>query len=228
MNRLVLHVLPSGKTVWRWNYYFGGKQNTLTLGGYPAISIAQARKLRIEADELRQNGIDPNQHKRDQKFEILQNQQNNFKAIAEDWLTVDETRTKPKTNATKRQRLARHVYRTFGNRPIKSNKPLEVRNLLRRQCRRLHPENPRNDRTPLRSHASPLRPRGRPLQPQCRWSFVLMKIIRNLDHTFFGFDFLDGNWPHFANIIHMCATTRNTFFTPDNSNAAGFIFRHSW
>lgn len=38
---------------WRLNYRFAGKQKTLALGVYPAVSLAKARKRRDEAKEFR-------------------------------------------------------------------------------------------------------------------------------------------------------------------------------
>ena len=42
---LCLHVSETGK-FWRMNYRFAGKQMTLTLGAYQAMSLAKARQKR--------------------------------------------------------------------------------------------------------------------------------------------------------------------------------------
>lgn len=42
-NGLYLLVSPAGK-YWRINYRFHGKQKTLALGVYPAVTLADARK----------------------------------------------------------------------------------------------------------------------------------------------------------------------------------------
>ena len=46
-----------------------GKQQTLTLGKYPAIGIAEARRLRDEAKELLAKSIDPGEAKKETKAE---------------------------------------------------------------------------------------------------------------------------------------------------------------
>jgi len=46
---LFLLVLPSGGKVWRFKYRFNGKDQQLSLGAYPAMSLAEARKRRDEA-----------------------------------------------------------------------------------------------------------------------------------------------------------------------------------
>jgi hypothetical protein len=48
---LYLHVKAAGK-YWRMNYRYNGKQKTLALGVYPAVSLANARKGRDKAREL--------------------------------------------------------------------------------------------------------------------------------------------------------------------------------
>ena len=52
---LYLHVKRAGK-YWRMNYRFAGKQKTLALGVYPAVSLAKARKRRDTARELLAEG----------------------------------------------------------------------------------------------------------------------------------------------------------------------------
>lgn len=57
---LYLHVKPAGK-YWRMSYRFAGKQKLLSLGVYPAVSLAKARQRRDKARELLAEGIDPAQ-----------------------------------------------------------------------------------------------------------------------------------------------------------------------
>ena len=40
---MYLHITKAGK-YWRMNYRFAGKQKTLALGVYPAVSLAEARQ----------------------------------------------------------------------------------------------------------------------------------------------------------------------------------------
>lgn len=44
---------------WRLNYRFGGKQKTLALGVYPAVTLVEARKRRAEARAKLVQGVDP-------------------------------------------------------------------------------------------------------------------------------------------------------------------------
>ena len=55
---LYLHLTPSGK-YWRYRYRFFGKNRTLALGVYPAVSLKEARRTHMEAKLLLAKGIDP-------------------------------------------------------------------------------------------------------------------------------------------------------------------------
>ncbi|MDR0651902.1 MAG: Arm DNA-binding domain-containing protein [Synergistaceae bacterium] len=56
---LYLDVWPSGNKIWRFKYRFSGKENTLTLGSYPIISVKDARIKRDEARRMIYEDADP-------------------------------------------------------------------------------------------------------------------------------------------------------------------------
>ncbi len=86
-NGLFLEIKPSGVKWWRYRYRKPdtGKDTMLSLGKYPAVSLADARKARGEAEALLQAGIDPADHKRMEKARRKQAAANTFQAVAEDW-----------------------------------------------------------------------------------------------------------------------------------------------
>ena len=63
---LFLHVTAAGK-YWRMNYRMAGKQKTLALGIYDAVTLKQAREGRDRAKVLITQGVDPSTAKRDAK-----------------------------------------------------------------------------------------------------------------------------------------------------------------
>ena len=70
---LFIEVRTSGDKFFRFRYRNAlGKEQTLSLGKYPDLSLAQARKLRDEARQQLAVGIDPNQVKQQQKLEAQQ------------------------------------------------------------------------------------------------------------------------------------------------------------
>lgn len=64
-----LHLLinPSGSRLWRLKYRFGGKEKLLSLGAYPAVSLADARRLRDEARAVLADERDPSVEKQERK-----------------------------------------------------------------------------------------------------------------------------------------------------------------
>ena len=51
-NGLHLLVNPNGSKLWRFRYRIGGKQNLLSLGSFPEVSLADARDKRDAARKL--------------------------------------------------------------------------------------------------------------------------------------------------------------------------------
>jgi|JI10StandDraft_1071094.scaffolds.fasta_scaffold1264592_1 hypothetical protein len=64
---LFLLVATSGGKHWRFKYRFAGKENQLTLGSYPEVTLIEARVLRDAAKKLLAEGIDPSVARREAK-----------------------------------------------------------------------------------------------------------------------------------------------------------------
>ena len=56
---LYLEVPPKGSKRWRFRYYYGGKEKSLSFGTYPKVSLKAARQKRDEARSLLEKGTDP-------------------------------------------------------------------------------------------------------------------------------------------------------------------------
>lgn len=81
---LYLEVTPSGGRFWRLKYRFNGRESTLTIGSYPEVSLAQARRVRDEARIQLYNNIDPNAAKT-QRLEQT-DKSKLFKILAMQWM----------------------------------------------------------------------------------------------------------------------------------------------
>ena len=77
---LRLLVRPSGTKVWKYPYKLHGKSNIFTIGKYPEISTAEARKRRDEARVLIQKGIAPIEQK--MGHTLSEDDRNSFGAVA--------------------------------------------------------------------------------------------------------------------------------------------------
>lgn len=82
---MYLLVLPTGSKYWRYDYSFNKKRNTLALGIFPDISLADARKAHQKAREVLASGQDPSDLKKTKKLGRDIEQGNSFEAIGREW-----------------------------------------------------------------------------------------------------------------------------------------------
>lgn len=129
---LSLEVSPSGSKLWRHRYRFAGSAKMLSLGSYPEVSLSQAREKLAEQRRLLKDGIDPSAHRQTAKRAVRDSLQNNFKALAEEYLRTRCTTLAQITRDKKSRQLAIHVYPWLGQRPVREIVPLEVLAVLRR------------------------------------------------------------------------------------------------
>ena len=82
-----LHLLvnQTGK-YWRLAYRFRGKQKTLALGVYPAVTLKAARDGRDDARRLLAQGTDPGAVKAAIKAAVHEAATNGFESVAQEWL----------------------------------------------------------------------------------------------------------------------------------------------
>jgi integrase len=132
MDGLHLLVKPNGAKLWRFRYRFAGKENTLGLGAFPAVSLVGARGRRDDARKLVAAGIDPSQKKKEDKLAVNEAAQNTFGAIAAEHLAKLEAEGKAEQTMAKNRWLLEDLAAPLANRPITQIKPVEVLNLLRR------------------------------------------------------------------------------------------------
>lgn len=83
---LYLEVTPSGGKHWRYRFRLDGKESIYTVGEYPRIGLAEARRKRDDARELVKAGQNPVTAKRQQKLAQQYENAQTFKAVAEEWL----------------------------------------------------------------------------------------------------------------------------------------------
>lgn len=82
-NGLQLHVFPTGRMTWIYAYRFKHKQKTLTLGGYPLVSLQEARRKHEDARRMLLDGVDPSESKKAKQVD--QSGENTFAYVAMDW-----------------------------------------------------------------------------------------------------------------------------------------------
>lgn len=66
-NGLFIEIKESGIKTWHYRYSLNGKQERLTIGRYPDLSLKEARQVRDESASMVAKGVSPKQEKHDQK-----------------------------------------------------------------------------------------------------------------------------------------------------------------
>lgn len=130
---LFLQVNPSGGKYWKMKYRRAdGKEGLLTFGGYPEISLEQARRMRDEARAQRASGLDPGIVRQEEKAERRTRASNTFEAVSREWMEVHATKVKAQTLHIYRVLLEKSVFPLIGKRPIAEMKAPDFLALLRR------------------------------------------------------------------------------------------------
>jgi len=121
---LHLIVFPNGRKTWRLKYSYLGKERLFTIGAYPLYTLAEARKSRDGIKKLLDQGIDPNQKRRDVVAEKVQANLNTFEAVARRWHEVRRGTEVHKTRSLRRLEL--YAFPKLGSRPIQDITTMDI------------------------------------------------------------------------------------------------------
>lgn len=129
---LYLVIQPNGSKLWRFNYRFLDKQKKLHLGGWPTISLAEARVRRDEAKKKIAEGIDPALEKKRARIAAKYAAANTFQAVAEEWLVKCERDGLAPVTVDKIRWLLAKAHPLIGTIPIAQITPHEALAVLRK------------------------------------------------------------------------------------------------
>ncbi|MCG2585981.1 integrase arm-type DNA-binding domain-containing protein [Massilia sp. TS11] len=129
---LFLLVKPDGAKYWRMDYRFGEVRRTLAFGKYPEVTLADARGKRLAARKLLDQGIDPNQEKKDRKRELIEANSHTFEKLAREWHSNKLPTWSAATARDTIRRLEIDIFPQFGYMPIGSIKHQHIIQALRK------------------------------------------------------------------------------------------------
>ena len=117
---LQLWIKPNGSKLWMLDYThpISKKRSSISFGAYPSLSLADARKRRIQAKELITNGIDPKEHRSDQQAFDRFKASNTFLFIASNWFEIKKSKLAETTSISLWRSLKNHIFPSLGHRPI--------------------------------------------------------------------------------------------------------------
>jgi integrase len=115
---LYLTRLPSGRANWQVRYTVGDKQGTYSLGVYPEVPLAEARKKRGEIKNQAKEGIDPVQERRAQRVEKVNASEQTFADLTTEWLEMQAPEWSEVHQVKSQRALVRDVLPTLGKLPV--------------------------------------------------------------------------------------------------------------
>lgn len=134
---LFLLVNPGGSKLWRWRYYFEGKEKLMALGEYPVTPLVQARELHLAARKTLAAGVNPMAERKaetEAKQRAVVSQQreaeNSFEKVARKWWAWWSIGKSPNHTDQVMRRLVADVFPAIGHKFMDAITATDVRDIL--------------------------------------------------------------------------------------------------
>lgn len=127
-----LTLIVKGESKYWWlRYRFAGNEKTLSLGSYPQVTLADARRARDEARALLQQNTDPSAHRQRESTQRVSDGENTFRTLCEDWYKQKHYVEVTEAHAIRNwRRLEIYTFPLLARRPIRSIQPADVLQVL--------------------------------------------------------------------------------------------------
>ncbi|MGP4717170.1 tyrosine-type recombinase/integrase [Psychrobacter sp. T6-6] len=112
-NNLRLWVRSTGSKVWVSDYKYADKRQSLTIGKYPAMSLANARQRNQQIKDLIAQGINPKQDKK--RLQADTDGTKTFDALAQRWHKERKPHIAPTTHSRDYSQYQRDIKPTIGH-----------------------------------------------------------------------------------------------------------------
>jgi integrase len=117
---LKLRVKPNGTRTWLFNYTrpYSDKRANLTLGTFPVLTLAEARRMAQEARELLNKDIDPQVHKSEQRQEQLEANELTLGRVIAQWFEIKQKSVTSGHAEDIKRSLNKHIIPEIGKWPL--------------------------------------------------------------------------------------------------------------
>lgn len=129
---LFLQVTPAGGKLWRLKFRIAGKEKLLSLGGWPAVSLATARKERDKAREALAAGADPARDKQQAKHRAKVSAANTFGEVAQEFIDKRKREGLSTSTADKSEYYIKRMGPVIAKMPISEIAASDLLAVLRR------------------------------------------------------------------------------------------------
>jgi hypothetical protein len=147
---LYLYVAANGSRLWRFDFQFDGKRSTMSFGGYPEVSLADAREAREAARKQLAQGRNPVAERKIAKSTAALTRANTFGLVADELLEKLAREKKAAVTIDKRRWLLKDLAEPLANRPIADISAVEILAILRDVERRVLRDNQDENRATIR------------------------------------------------------------------------------
>ncbi|MDH0030939.1 MULTISPECIES: tyrosine-type recombinase/integrase [unclassified Acinetobacter] len=165
-------VHPKGNKRWELRYKKPSnlKWTYMGLGAYPEVSGKLARQKAAEARRLLADGIDPKEHRDQEKQALLNSDQFSFKSLAVEYCN---SKTWVKGTRTRNEgALRNHVYPLMGNRDYRKITKKEWLDLIQATQKKLHP-----------TKGTPIVKMGERVRGLCKDIYDLAEVTGRIDQN---------------------------------------------
>lgn len=131
---LLLAISPAGSRVWRYRFRLSNKQQTLTIGSYPEISLEQARKAHRAARWLVERGDAPLAYIEAEisriEAERRAKELGTVEKVLSDWINTTDKALAPTTRKHRKAMVDKYIVPKLGAKPIGEVTRKELTTLL--------------------------------------------------------------------------------------------------
>jgi len=129
-----LHLLvkTDGSKHWQFRFRFNGKENTIAIGRYPEITLANAEKQATQALELLAEGTNPSERKKALKASKSGALANSFEVVAREWANSYFTNKSESHKERTLKRLENYIFPYLGDKPISEINAPQILEVVKR------------------------------------------------------------------------------------------------
>ena len=99
----------------RYTHPITGKRPYMTLGQYPALSLADARQYHSDNMQLLAKGIDPIEHRADAKQKEITDRQNTLQYFINEWRDIEASKNLAAATISKNKKLLKPIESQLGH-----------------------------------------------------------------------------------------------------------------
>jgi len=129
---LFLLVKPDGSKYWVMRYQFEGKENNLSFGRYPEVSLINAESQATSTHELLANGINPSENKKATMASKKGALANSFEVLAREWALSYFTNKSASHKDRTMRRLELYIFPWLGNKAISDITAPQILEVIKR------------------------------------------------------------------------------------------------